>query len=63
MGATQHDCLRFKPSHDFLFQTAFSAAEAVKLFTSHRASVLQQSSARAVIAPSAMLRAATARSP
>jgi hypothetical protein len=53
----------FQPSHDFLFQTAFSAAEAVKLFTSHRASVLQQSSARAVIAPSAMLRAATARSP
>jgi hypothetical protein len=30
----------------FLFQTVFSATEAAKLFTSHRASVLQQSSAR-----------------
>jgi hypothetical protein len=39
----------------FLFQTVFSATEAAKLFTSHRASVLQQSSARAVIAPSAMV--------
>jgi hypothetical protein len=38
----------------FLFQTVFSATEAAKLFTSHRA--FQQSSARAVIAPSAMLR-------
>ena len=40
----------------FLFHTVFSATEAAKLFTSHRTSVLQQSSARAVIAPSAMLR-------
>jgi len=38
-----------------LFQAVFSATEAAKLFTSHRASVLQQSSARAVIAPSAMV--------
>jgi hypothetical protein len=37
------------------FQTVFSATEAAKLPTSHRASALQQSSARAVIAPSAIV--------
>jgi hypothetical protein len=38
----------------FLFQTVFSATEAAKLFTSHRASVLRNRP-RAVIAPSAMV--------